>query len=191
LKRRFVFVKKIETLVSQGLTDLQVPEGTRFSPLAADLIREKGIRISFSNDLRVDSAPPPLEKEKRSATSSKATPEEIPAETSRALIAVASEGKDSTADVGLIAARSRYFLIFNRRGELIETLENPHRKTGSGAGREVADFLAGRGVVTFVAQKFGVNIKASIERRGMKHTESSGPAAEAVKALLKRGWNST
>jgi predicted Fe-Mo cluster-binding NifX family protein len=187
LKRKFVFVKEIETLISQGLTDLQVPQGTRFSPLAADLIREKGIRVSFNIGLRSDSLePPPLKEERRSAASSKVKPEQTPAKTVRAFIAVASEGKDSTADVGPIAARSRYFLIFNRQGELIESLENPHRKADSGAGRMVADFLADRGIFTFVAQKFGGNIKASLERRGMSYTEYPGPAAEAVKVLLKR-----
>jgi predicted Fe-Mo cluster-binding NifX family protein len=188
LKRRFVFVKEIETLVSQGRTDLQVPQGTRFSPLAADLIREKGIRVSFKNGLSSDSVePPPLKEEKRRAASSQVTPKETPEETAGALIAVASEGRDSTADVGPIAARSRYFLVFNRQGELIDSLENPHRKTGSGAGRMVADFLAGRGVSTFVAQKFGGNIKESLERRGVSYAEYPGPAAEAVKALLTRG----
>jgi predicted Fe-Mo cluster-binding NifX family protein len=188
MKRRFVFVKEIETFVSQGLTDLQVPEGTRFSPLAADLIREKGIQVSFSNGPCGDSVEPhPFKEGKRSAASSKVAPEETPAETARAFIAVASEGRDSIADVGPIAARSRYFLIFNRRGELIESIENPHLKTGSGAGRLVADFLADRGVFTFVAQKFGGNIKASLDRRGVAYTKYSGPAVEAVKALVKRG----
>jgi predicted Fe-Mo cluster-binding NifX family protein len=188
LKIRFVFVKEIETLVSQGLTDLQVPPGTRFSPLAADLIKEKGIRVSFSNGLRTDSVEPsPLKAEKLGATNSNVSRKETLAETAKAFIAVASEGKDSTADVGSIAARSRYFLIFNRQGELIESLENPHRKIGSGAGRMVADFLADRGVFTFVAQNFGGNIKASLERRGMSYTEYLGPAVEAVKAILKRG----
>jgi predicted Fe-Mo cluster-binding NifX family protein len=48
----------------------------------------------------------------------------------------------------------------------------------------VADFLADRGVSTFVAQKFGGNIKESMERRGLSYAEYSGPSAEAVKDLL-------
>ena len=94
MKRRFVFVEEIEALVAQGQTDLQVPESTRFSPLAADLIREKGIRVSFSNGPQGDFVAQPVTiGEKRIAASSEVPPEETPAETPGDFIAVASEGK--------------------------------------------------------------------------------------------------
>lgn len=187
MKRRFVFVDEIEALVARGQTDLKVPEGTRFSPLAADLIREKGVRVFFSNGPQGDSLGQPVSREKRPITAgSEERPEETPAERPGGFIAVASEGKNSTAEVGAAAARSRFFLLFDRRGELTEVLENPHRATDSGAGPLVAGFLAGRGVSTLVAQRFGGNLKASLSRNGIAYTECFGPAADAVGSLLMR-----
>jgi predicted Fe-Mo cluster-binding NifX family protein len=185
MKKRFVFVKEVEKLVAQGKTGMQVPEGTRLSPLAADLIREKGIQVSFSSG-------PTSESEKETDSREEAVRIERPevmtkgadAEERKSLIAVASDGKVGMGDVGSVAARSHYFLIFDDQENLIEVLENPHRETGGGAGPLVANLMAERGVSTLVAQNFGINIKASLDEKDVSYFEFSGQVGDAVKSVL-------
>ena len=49
MARKFVFIKDIENLLKQGKSEMQLPEGSRFSPAARDLIREKNIQVTFSD----------------------------------------------------------------------------------------------------------------------------------------------
>jgi predicted Fe-Mo cluster-binding NifX family protein len=113
-------------------------------------------------------------------------PKGVAAEERKSLIAVASEGRVVTDAVGPVAARSRYFLIFDDQGKLIEILENPHRETGGGAGPLVANLMAERGVSTLIAQNFGMNIKASLDEKGVNHFEFSGQIGDAVKSVLNQ-----
>jgi predicted Fe-Mo cluster-binding NifX family protein len=69
---------------------------------------------------------------------------------------------------------------------LIEILENPHRETGGGAGPLVANLMAERGVSTLIAQNFGMNIKASLDEKGVNHFEFSGQIGDAVKSVLNQ-----
>jgi len=181
--RRFVFVREVEELVAKGQIEMELPEGTRFSSEAADLIKERGIRLTFTSGQAPDSGKTSESEEKvneseaSDATSARSAKEE-------SLIAVVSAGQAITDPVGDAAARSPYFLIFDGQGELIEVLENPHRETGGGAGPPVAVLMAERGVSTMVAGAFGTNIKASLEEKGVNYFEFTGQVGEAVKLVL-------
>ena len=184
MARRFVFVREVEELVAKGQTEMELPEGTRCSPAAADMIREMGIRVTFSGGPAPDSGKTPDSEEKSDGSEAMDTASGRGAEEQQSLVAVVSSGQAITDPVGDVAARSPFFLIFDEQGELTEVMENPHRETGGGAGPLVAVLMAERGVSTMVAGRFGTNIKASLEEKGVNYLEYSGQVGEAVKVVL-------
>ena len=185
--RRFVFVREVEELVAKGQNEMELPEGTRFSPAAADLIKERGIRVTFTSGPAPDSGKIPESEEKPNESELTDVTYVRGANEQQSLIAVVSAGQTVTDAVGNIAARSPYFLIFDGQGKLVEVLENPYRNIGGGAGPLVANLMAERGVSTMVAGTFGTNIKASLEEKGVNYVEFSGQVKEAVKAVLGGG----
>lgn len=184
MKRRFIFVREVEELVAKGKNEMELPEGTRFSPAATDLIKERGIRITFTSGQAPDFGKTSESEEKANESEASDVTSARSAKEEESLIAVVSAGQAITDPVGDAAARSPYFLIFDGQGELIEVLENPHRETGGGAGPLVAVLMAERGVSTVVAGAFGTNIKASLEEKGVNYLEFSGQVGEAVKIVL-------
>jgi predicted Fe-Mo cluster-binding NifX family protein len=100
-------------------------------------------------------------------------------------IAVSSEGKSPSSPVSSVAARCPYFLVFDERGALIETLENPHLNAAGGAGSQVVDFLSRKGVTVVIAGAFGPNMVGALKAKGMNYLEFKGSAADAVKKALK------
>jgi len=100
-------------------------------------------------------------------------------------IAVAAEGNTPTAEVSGVAARSPYFLIFDRAGTLIEALDNPYKGAGRKAGVSVVPFLAQKGVTTIVAGEFGRNMIEAMKERNIESMEFQGSAEGALKKVLE------
>jgi predicted Fe-Mo cluster-binding NifX family protein len=100
-------------------------------------------------------------------------------------IAVAAEGTTAAAQVSGVAARSPYFLIFNRAGTLIEAIDNPYKGAGRKAGVSVVPFLAQKGVTTIVAGEFGKNMIQAMKERDIKYMEFQGSAEAALKNVLE------
>jgi len=101
-----------------------------------------------------------------------------------AIIAVAAERPEVNAPVSAVAARSPYLLFFDERGVLLEALANPHRQAGKNAGPLLVDFLAAKGVRTFIAGEFGGKMVAAMQGHAIKHQVADGEAAVAVEAAL-------
>lgn len=99
-------------------------------------------------------------------------------------IAVASDGKTISSSVSSVAGRSPYFLIFDRSGKLIETMENPYKDARKGAGLSVVDILAQKGVKIIVAGTFGARMISAMKVRGIKYLEFKGNVDGAVKKAL-------
>jgi predicted Fe-Mo cluster-binding NifX family protein len=177
--KKFVFVEDVQDLLAQGGKELQVPEGSRLSAAAADLVKEKGVTLVFT----AKTAEKPFQGHEREEKQVVAIPPESNAAKGR--IAVASEERDTLGRVGNVAARSAYFLIFDEQGQWVETLANPYRSAGGGAGPLVANFLAEKGVIKMVAQSFGVNMRASLQEKRVDHFAFSGSIQEALKAIMK------
>jgi predicted Fe-Mo cluster-binding NifX family protein len=178
VKKKFVFAKEVKGLVARGLDKIELPEGTRFSPEAADLIKERGIQVIFTGASAESRVVEP-------GTGGVKVRTEAPKSNSAGpLIAVASSGKTATDMVGSIAARSPFFLLFNAKGDLVEVLENPYRDSGGGAGPLVAELMVKEGVTSMVAGNFGMNIRTSLGEKGLRYFEFQGQAGEAVQAAL-------
>ena len=98
-------------------------------------------------------------------------------------IAVSANDKTLTASVSKQAGPSPFFLIFDGKGKLIETIANPYKEGGGGIA--VADFLASKGVTIVVAQEFGDKIVQVMKGKGIKAVAFKGSVEEAVKKVLK------
>lgn len=102
------------------------------------------------------------------------------------LIAVAADARELTASVSEVAARCRYFLLFDEQGALVDTIENPYLNASGGAGGQAAEFLAARNVELVVAGKFGRNMLDAMREKAMSSLMFKGSTAEAVKTALKK-----
>jgi predicted Fe-Mo cluster-binding NifX family protein len=95
------------------------------------------------------------------------------------LVAVASDDKEATSLVSGFAARSRYYLLFSGTN-FVQVVQNPFLDKGRGAGPDVVDYLAQKGVGLLIAGRFGPFIIEALDRKGMKYFQFSGPAQEAA-----------
>ena len=97
-------------------------------------------------------------------------------------IAVAAEGKNDSAMVSAVAARSPFFLMFDQDGKFLEAIANPHKGAGGNASGLVTAFLADKGVTDVIAGDFGDKMKNALEQKGIAYVEMKGSsAADAVK----------
>ena len=102
----------------------------------------------------------------------------------RVKIAVASNNKNTTSNVGAMAGRSPYYLIFDSTGKLVEVIENPYKDVRGGAGPSTANFLAEKGVTIVIAETFGGKMINAMKNKGMTYFEFKGIANDAVKKVL-------
>ncbi|MEA2089043.1 MAG: NifB/NifX family molybdenum-iron cluster-binding protein [Patescibacteria group bacterium] len=100
-------------------------------------------------------------------------------------IAIATNEKNENAEISERGARAPYYLIFNEKSELAETLSNPFAVGGGGAGFSVAKMLSDKGADIFVAVHIGGNMISALEERGVKYYEKSGKAKEAAIEIAK------
>jgi len=98
-------------------------------------------------------------------------------------IAVAANGETNAAAVSTQAGGAEFFLIFDKKGNLLETLTNPEKNAAS-PGTAVVHFLVGKGVTTVVAEGFGPKIVEVMKGKGIKSVVFKGSVEEAVKKLL-------
>ena len=102
----------------------------------------------------------------------------------KAKIAVAANDKTPQATVSGQAGTASFFLFFDGKGKFLEATENPY-KGKEGAGKSVAEYLAGKGVSVVVAEGFGGPIVEVMKGKGIKAVNSEGSAEEAVKNVLQ------
>ena len=100
------------------------------------------------------------------------------------IIAVAANGETTEASVSTLALGARFFLIFNKAGELIDKLANP-AKEAENPGIAIANLLAGRGASVVVAEGFGSKFIEYMNGKGIKAFAFKGSAGEAVKNILQ------
>jgi predicted Fe-Mo cluster-binding NifX family protein len=99
-------------------------------------------------------------------------------------IAVATVAKDETSDISPRSGRSKFFLIFDESGNILEVLSNPFSRGGGGAGFGVAKMLADKGVHIVVGNQIGEHMEEALRSRGMKYCEMTGKAKEAVAGVI-------
>ncbi|MBD3361620.1 hypothetical protein GF358_02385 [Candidatus Woesearchaeota archaeon] len=96
-------------------------------------------------------------------------------------IAISSSGKEKNSEISPVSGRAEYYLIFEN-GKLIETISNPFRMGGGGAGIGVAQMLANKGVEMVISGKFGPNMTAFLDEKKIKYkTVQNKTVEEALK----------
>ena len=98
------------------------------------------------------------------------------------LVAVASDGREATSLVSDFAGRSRYYLLFSGT-DFVQAVQNPFLDKGPGAGPDVVDYLAQKGVGLLVAGRFGRFMIEAMDKKGMKYMLFSGVAQKAAEQI--------
>ena len=99
-------------------------------------------------------------------------------------IAVASAGQEKDAAINQQAGRTPFFLIFDNRGNFLETLENPARDQSRRAGPSAALFLADKDVTLVIAGDFGDKMIQVLDEHHIQYVEKSGTADSVVTTVL-------
>ena len=100
-------------------------------------------------------------------------------------IAVAATRADENAEVSPRPGRSKFYLIFDESGHLLEVMANPFYRGGGGAGFGVAKMLQDKEVDIVVGGRFGENMEGALRGRGLRYRAMGGPVKEAMIQVLR------
>lgn len=95
-------------------------------------------------------------------------------------IAVAAVGKNEDSEISPRSGRSKFYLIFDDQGNLLEVISNPFSRGGGGAGFGVAKMLADKKVDFVIGSQMGDLMEEALKSRGMKYCEMEGKVKDAV-----------
>ena len=93
-------------------------------------------------------------------------------------IAIATIEDKEDSQISERAGRAPFYLLFNEKGEVIESIKNAFAVGGGGAGFSIAKMLADKGVDIAVAGTLGDNMTKALEERGVKQLEKTGVAKD-------------
>ena len=99
-------------------------------------------------------------------------------------VAVAANGKEETAKVSKFAGRAPFFLIFDNKGKLLETIANPHMSDAGKAGRNSADLLAKKNIFILIAGQVGDKMGKALDDKGILFIKKEGSAKESVLGVI-------
>lgn len=99
-------------------------------------------------------------------------------------IAIASPTNEKT-EVNQVAGRAPFYLIFDEKGNHLESIKNPFAVGGGGAGFGVAKMLKDKDVSIVIAGQFGSNMISALEERGVKYYEKSDDIQKVLEDVLK------
>jgi predicted Fe-Mo cluster-binding NifX family protein len=103
-----------------------------------------------------------------------------------AKIAVASNGKETTASIRN-TAKASYYLIFNEKGELIEAIPNPYKDSKEDSVSLTAEFLSKKGVTEVIAGNFSDKMIVAINNNNITYCEYNGIVDDAIKLAVNPG----
>ncbi len=99
-------------------------------------------------------------------------------------IVVAANGATETSTVSAQAGGAAFFLIFDNKGKLIETLASPVKDAAS-PGTAVVHFLVGKGATVVVAEGFGPKIVGDLASKSIRAVSFKGSVDESIKNVLQ------
>ncbi|MGE4519844.1 MAG: NifB/NifX family molybdenum-iron cluster-binding protein [Desulfobacteraceae bacterium] len=96
-------------------------------------------------------------------------------------IAIASNGKDTSAQVDERFGRADYFLITNENCDTIqEIIENKSKNSQTGAGTGSASLIAEKGVKALFAGNLGPKAESVLSQAGISFVSFSGTVGDAL-----------
>jgi predicted Fe-Mo cluster-binding NifX family protein len=101
------------------------------------------------------------------------------------IIAVAALGEAQNVQISEKAGRAPNYLLFDKKGKLLEVVDNPFYEAARGAGPKVARLLARKNVGLVVAGDFGSKMITALDEGGINYKEATGIVKKAVEELIK------
>jgi len=101
-------------------------------------------------------------------------------------IAIATVRKEKTSKISKRGGRAPYYLIFNEKAELLETLSNPFKIGGGGAGIAAAKMLADKQVNILIAGAIGEKMQNALTKRNIKCYEKTGMAKQIIQEIINQ-----
>ena len=99
-------------------------------------------------------------------------------------IAIASPKKNQNSEISSQAAcRASFFLIFDENGALIETLINPFKGAGDGAGLGVVKMLEDKRISAVIAERFGGEMIDTMEKWRIDHYQMTGAIMKSISRI--------
>lgn len=98
-------------------------------------------------------------------------------------IAVAATTNDISSNVSYYGGRAPFYLIFDERGNLLESFSNPFLELERHAGYEISKMIVERGIDIIIAGLFGPTMIDELSAQGTRCVTNSGSAREAVLQL--------
>ena len=102
------------------------------------------------------------------------------------IIAVAAVDRTENSQISQEAARAPYYLIFDKRGKLLEVISNPFSAAARHTGPQVAALLAEKNVTVMIAGDFGHKLKIALDEKGINHLAATGVVQKAIQELLNK-----
>ena len=79
------------------------------------------------------------------------------------MIAISSTGNSLNASMDKFFARCSYFLLFNKKNNSYEFIENIYRTVSENAGLLTVDMLLKKKVRTVISGEFGMKVKSLLD----------------------------
>lgn len=100
-------------------------------------------------------------------------------------LAVAAEGSEVNSSISSRAARAPFYIIFEKNGSMIMSIQNTAAEESSGASSKAVKLLQKYGVGTLVAGDFGGKILDAMKEQEIKHVIATGIVSETIRSLTK------
>jgi len=99
-------------------------------------------------------------------------------------IAIAATSPGLDGQIAMHGARAPFYLLFDKRGNMLEVLANPVVQAEGEAAPQAALFLADKGVTLLAAGDFGSRFISELEERGIHHALMSGLVSGVIAELI-------
>lgn len=99
------------------------------------------------------------------------------------VIAIASDGDTLNSNVSSQASRCDYYILIDKNGHLLETLQNANKDIRGGASAKLVDLLRKKKVSHFIASSLGDKLIMSLNSENIKYTIFKGDINTFIKQV--------
>jgi predicted Fe-Mo cluster-binding NifX family protein len=101
-------------------------------------------------------------------------------------IAVAAVEETANSQISEIAGKAPYYLIFDEKGILLQSIKNPAQNSRRNSSSLVVDFLVQKSCKTVIAGKFGTKMQKQLKANNIQFYEHEGIAKEVLQSFTKK-----
>ena len=101
-------------------------------------------------------------------------------------IAVAAVEETANSQISEIAGKAPYYLIFDEKGILLQSIKNPAQNSRRNSSSLVDAFLVQESCKTVIAGKFGTKMQKQLKANNIQFYEHEGIAKEVLQSFTKK-----